>query len=290
MILSNQESKLPSSFGLIDHVNRDPSYLGTNGSVLLVGRGRAYDTNRLGCLLKVLISAAKVFINTASYNSVSAARRGFVRAFNKVVSTTNSLDIRSMKRISDKRTKNQAKNDKTEHGIEKRGQAKVKKSTKSKSIPDKVKVSAGHKIDLHMLCRHCGAGTGTHINIGFDGPCMQENRGKLSITTDGCESQDTYYHCIYEYDLLTRIGLMDDAMVYLYLNVGCERAHSVFVVEFFFMNKKSSREQSLGVAFRGQISLLRLEVCAREERWGDLVFYLSRVISLVNGMRQTAGG
>ncbi|GJY39682.1 RNA-directed DNA polymerase, eukaryota, partial [Tanacetum coccineum] len=150
--------------------------------------------------------------------------------------------------------------------------------------------SAGHKIDLHMLCRHCGAGTGTHINIGFDGPCMQENRGKLSITTDGCESQDTYYHCIYEYDLLTRIGLMDDAMVYLYLNVGCERAHSVFVVEFFFMNKKSSREQSLGVAFRGQISLLRLEVCAREERWGDLVFYLSRVISLVNGMRQTAGG
>nr|GEW24521.1 hypothetical protein [Tanacetum cinerariifolium] len=43
--------------------------------VLLVGRGRAYDTNRLGCLLKVLISAAKVFINTTSYNLVNAARR-----------------------------------------------------------------------------------------------------------------------------------------------------------------------------------------------------------------------
>ncbi|GKE62235.1 hypothetical protein Tco_1512602, partial [Tanacetum coccineum] len=31
------------------------------------------------------------------------------------------------KRISDKRTKNQAKTDKTEHGMEKRGEAKVNK-------------------------------------------------------------------------------------------------------------------------------------------------------------------
>ncbi|GKF26870.1 retrovirus-related pol polyprotein from transposon TNT 1-94 [Tanacetum coccineum] len=36
-----------------------------------------------------------------------------------------------MKRISDKRTKNEAKTDKTGHGMEKRGKAKVKKSTKS---------------------------------------------------------------------------------------------------------------------------------------------------------------
>ncbi|GKE64190.1 hypothetical protein Tco_1518351 [Tanacetum coccineum] len=49
-----------------------------------------------------------------------------------------------MKQISDKRTKNEAKNDKTKHGMEKREQAKVKKSTKSKSksIPDKVKVNS----------------------------------------------------------------------------------------------------------------------------------------------------
>ncbi|GKD27482.1 putative reverse transcriptase domain-containing protein [Tanacetum coccineum] len=36
------------------------------------------------------------------------------------------------KRISEKRTKNQAKNDKTEHGMEKRGKAKVKKSKSTK--------------------------------------------------------------------------------------------------------------------------------------------------------------
>ncbi|GJZ97318.1 hypothetical protein Tco_0669771, partial [Tanacetum coccineum] len=48
----------------------------------------------------------------------------------------------SLKRISDKRTKNQAKTDKTEHGMEKRGKDKVKskpKSTKVKVNPDKVK-------------------------------------------------------------------------------------------------------------------------------------------------------
>ncbi|GJT84834.1 putative reverse transcriptase domain-containing protein [Tanacetum coccineum] len=39
-----------------------------------------------------------------------------------------------MKRISDKRTKNQAKNDKTEHGMEKRGEAKVKSKPKSKKV------------------------------------------------------------------------------------------------------------------------------------------------------------
>ncbi|GJV30791.1 hypothetical protein Tco_1391191 [Tanacetum coccineum] len=47
-----------------------------------------------------------------------------------------------MKRISDKRTKNQAKTDKTEHEIEKHGKDKVKsksktKKSKSKSTPEK---------------------------------------------------------------------------------------------------------------------------------------------------------
>ncbi|GJS97351.1 hypothetical protein Tco_0804319 [Tanacetum coccineum] len=46
------------------------------------------------------------------------------------------------KRISDKRMKNQAKTDKTEHGMEKRGKDKVKsksntKKSKSKSTPEK---------------------------------------------------------------------------------------------------------------------------------------------------------
>ncbi|GJT88628.1 hypothetical protein Tco_1070345 [Tanacetum coccineum] len=50
-----------------------------------------------------------------------------------------------MKRISEKRTKNQAKNDKTEHGMEKREKDKVKskpKSKKSKSTPQKSTVKA----------------------------------------------------------------------------------------------------------------------------------------------------
>ncbi|GJZ42307.1 hypothetical protein Tco_0589193, partial [Tanacetum coccineum] len=50
--------------------------------------------------------------------------------------------VNSLKRISDKRTKNQAKTDKTKHGMEKHGKDKVKskpKSTKAKVNPDKVK-------------------------------------------------------------------------------------------------------------------------------------------------------
>ncbi|GJU05741.1 hypothetical protein Tco_1122171 [Tanacetum coccineum] len=49
------------------------------------------------------------------------------------------------KRISEKRTKNQAKTDKTEHGMEKRGKDKVKskpKSTKVKVNPEKSKVKS----------------------------------------------------------------------------------------------------------------------------------------------------
>ncbi|GJW91428.1 hypothetical protein Tco_0168981 [Tanacetum coccineum] len=49
-----------------------------------------------------------------------------------------------LKRISEKRTKNQAKTDKTEHGMEKRGKDKVKskpKSTKVKVKKVKVKVN-----------------------------------------------------------------------------------------------------------------------------------------------------
>ncbi|GJR73479.1 hypothetical protein Tco_0085844 [Tanacetum coccineum] len=45
------------------------------------------------------------------------------------------------KRISGKRTKNQAKTDKTEHRMEKRGKTKVKKSTKSKLTPKKINIS-----------------------------------------------------------------------------------------------------------------------------------------------------
>ncbi|GJT19742.1 reverse transcriptase domain-containing protein [Tanacetum coccineum] len=48
-----------------------------------------------------------------------------------------NFDLRPQKRISEKRTKNQAKTDKTEHGMEKRGKAKVK--SKPKSTPTKSK-------------------------------------------------------------------------------------------------------------------------------------------------------
>ncbi|GJT47177.1 RNA-directed DNA polymerase, eukaryota, reverse transcriptase zinc-binding domain protein, partial [Tanacetum coccineum] len=47
------------------------------------------------------------------------------------------------KRISDKRTKNQAKTDKIEHGMEKRGQAKSKSKSQPKSQPSQVKVNPG---------------------------------------------------------------------------------------------------------------------------------------------------
>ncbi|GKE21431.1 hypothetical protein Tco_1432943 [Tanacetum coccineum] len=50
-----------------------------------------------------------------------------------------ALRASDWKRISDKRTKNQAKTDKTEHGMEKRGKAKVK--SKQKSTKVKVKVN-----------------------------------------------------------------------------------------------------------------------------------------------------
>ncbi|GKB35695.1 hypothetical protein Tco_0880637 [Tanacetum coccineum] len=55
-----------------------------------------------------------------------------------------------MKRISDKRTKNQAKTDKTKHGMEKRGKDKVKskpKSTKVKVNPEKSMVKPEAKIE-----------------------------------------------------------------------------------------------------------------------------------------------
>ncbi|GJS45849.1 hypothetical protein Tco_0595970, partial [Tanacetum coccineum] len=47
-----------------------------------------------------------------------------------------------MKRISDKRTKNQAKTDKTEHGVEKHGKAKVKSKQKTTKVKVKVKTEA----------------------------------------------------------------------------------------------------------------------------------------------------
>ncbi|GKC66731.1 hypothetical protein Tco_1099329, partial [Tanacetum coccineum] len=56
------------------------------------------------------------------------------------------LMVRRWKRISDKRTKNEAKNDKTEHGMEKREKSKSTKS-KSKSTPTKSTVKAEAKTE-----------------------------------------------------------------------------------------------------------------------------------------------
>ncbi|GJR57160.1 hypothetical protein Tco_1499322 [Tanacetum coccineum] len=61
------------------------------------------------------------------------------------------------KRISEKRTKNQAKNDKTEHGMEKREKDKVKSKPKSKSksteksSPTKVKVKDGTETEENLM-------------------------------------------------------------------------------------------------------------------------------------------
>ncbi|GJV06901.1 hypothetical protein Tco_1344557 [Tanacetum coccineum] len=72
-----------------------------------------------------------------------------------------SRHVRSMKRISDKRTKNEAKTDKTEHGMEEHEKAKVKKSrskSTKKSTPTKSKVKAEADIE-EMLNRP----TRTHL-------------------------------------------------------------------------------------------------------------------------------
>ncbi|GJS68467.1 reverse transcriptase domain-containing protein [Tanacetum coccineum] len=55
------------------------------------------------------------------------------------------------KRISDKRTKNQVKNDKTEHGMEKRGKDKVKSKPKTKKVKVKsqpTKVNSPNRADI----------------------------------------------------------------------------------------------------------------------------------------------
>ncbi|GKB74362.1 hypothetical protein Tco_0935774 [Tanacetum coccineum] len=55
------------------------------------------------------------------------------------------------KRISDKRTKNQVKNDKTEHGMEKRGKDKVKSKPKTKKVKVKsqpAKVNSQNRADI----------------------------------------------------------------------------------------------------------------------------------------------
>ncbi|GKA89878.1 hypothetical protein Tco_0811690 [Tanacetum coccineum] len=59
-----------------------------------------------------------------------------------ISSDTSEESVGSWKRISDKRTKNEVKNDKTEHGMEKRekDKEKVKAKSKSRSTPTKSKV------------------------------------------------------------------------------------------------------------------------------------------------------
>ncbi|GJY75421.1 hypothetical protein Tco_0480537 [Tanacetum coccineum] len=62
--------------------------------------------------------------------------------------------ISGTKRISEKRTKNQAKTDKTKHGMEKRGKAKVKSKPsqqKSKSTPTKSTVKTGADTEEYLM-------------------------------------------------------------------------------------------------------------------------------------------
>ncbi|GKC96737.1 hypothetical protein Tco_1162179, partial [Tanacetum coccineum] len=60
------------------------------------------------------------------------------------------------KRISEKRTKNQVKNDKTEHGMEKRGKAKAKSKPKSTKVNQMVNfkkstVKTGADIEEYLM-------------------------------------------------------------------------------------------------------------------------------------------
>ncbi|GJX16108.1 hypothetical protein Tco_0216940 [Tanacetum coccineum] len=72
-----------------------------------------------------------------SCNNVDNVGQSSKNVDNVVQANKNVYNVVGMKRISDKRTKNQAKTDKTEHGMEKHGKAKVK--SKPKSTPTKSK-------------------------------------------------------------------------------------------------------------------------------------------------------
>ncbi|GJX39103.1 hypothetical protein Tco_0252406 [Tanacetum coccineum] len=61
---------------------------------------------------------------------------------------TKAFDVSGMKWISEKRTKNEAKTDKTEHGMEKRGKAKVKSKPMSKKVKAK---TINREVQLHAL-------------------------------------------------------------------------------------------------------------------------------------------
>ncbi|GKE28173.1 ribonuclease H-like domain-containing protein [Tanacetum coccineum] len=90
--------------------------------------------------------------NVNSTNNVNAASTNEVNDVGEKTSIKLPFDpnMHALKRISDKRTKNEAKTDKTEHGMEEREKAKVKnsrsKSTKN-STPTKSKVKAEADIE-----------------------------------------------------------------------------------------------------------------------------------------------
>ncbi|GJR47450.1 hypothetical protein Tco_1315553, partial [Tanacetum coccineum] len=78
------------------------------------------------------------------------------------------------KRISDKRMKNEAKNDKTKHGMEKREKSKSTKSTKSKSTPTKSTVKAEAKTEETL-----NGPTRTHLMGRF--PVIHQPPQEMSI-------------------------------------------------------------------------------------------------------------
>ncbi|GKA97485.1 hypothetical protein Tco_0825379 [Tanacetum coccineum] len=83
---------------------------------------------------------------TASWMIETKVATGYLRLQTHILGGT--------KRISDKRTKNEAKNDKTGHGVEKRGKAKSKpKSTKVKVKvnPDKSTIKTGADTEEYLM-------------------------------------------------------------------------------------------------------------------------------------------
>ncbi|GJY28421.1 hypothetical protein Tco_0404188 [Tanacetum coccineum] len=99
----------------------------------------------------------------------------------RATARNETMDEILRKRISDKRTKNQAKNDKTEHGMEKRREAKVKSKPKSKKAKvNKNKSQVGNPLHYYwpkksmITMKDLGLKGKSKAEIGLGYPLTQQ--------------------------------------------------------------------------------------------------------------------
>ncbi|GJR90477.1 hypothetical protein Tco_0214488 [Tanacetum coccineum] len=121
-----------------------------NGSTLVP----QYRKDYIKMEMQIPRSSRVKFIATCSYsrlNDFITSRKNDPKLPQTLISTSSSVFLfGNWKRISEKRTKNQAKTDKTKHGVGKRGKAKVKskpKSTQVKVNPEKSTVNTEADIE-----------------------------------------------------------------------------------------------------------------------------------------------